>query len=1243
MFAKLLKFELLLHTRQVGFWVSFAIVVLAAIGLSSLDFLGSSGGERIKSNGAIPLHQLTETFYLGAIFFGAVFTITGTMRDDVHKSLELIHATPILTNQMIWARFTGVWLTTSLVLLAATIGLMFGREMPWADAEAFQSFNFWHYLQPFILVSMINALIVTAFYTVIAGVTRSRAMVYVSAVVLLMISQVAGLSSIATENDVLPGMISPFGDVASVAVTEYWPPAEKNENSISLISLYGANRLMWLVLSALALFGGQFLFKRGIVSGKFKGVLDTSETVPLGSLSFAKASTSDTFSGRLSQFFLRTKFESLTTLRSTPFIVLSLIGLLFFVLTAYAQNMLNPQPVIPISSKVADYVMGGFSLFIYIIMIFFAGEIIWRDRVQGMTEVLDATPTRNGTIMASKWASVIVIIAASLIFAIVCGMGIQLALGKAAVQPLVFFKSIFISVGTPLFLFAALVLMIQSLAPGRVSGMIISAVALIGILVFIIAFPYSHPLMAYGMVSTGGFSDMNGFRDTKTWSWFALYWTLLAGAFAVLSSWLWRRGVEIGLMRRLRGMRNRVSIKSAAAMAACLIGFVSVGTHIYGSYEEKGYTNDKEEELLLVAYENSLFAKAANPAPSITSVTSDVKFYPSERRAEVSGRYDLVNRYETPISEVYIAMKRYGDLSSIEIAGASPQNEDLVEVIRPKLKTALQKMNEKKAREEAEASGEPLPETPADQEPMKTKPSDYTLKDFGTRRFVFDTPLLPGQTSSLDFTVNSAPTVLGQRSPIIPNGTFVDHSDVFPNVGLMPTRMENPDKRRKYDLPELERMKDRDDMEARRHNFFDYHNERVNFETKFCTEKGQVAIAPGSLVREYGENGQVCFDYKTNEPIANFFAFVSAKYLEKSETYKGVKLRILYDKSHPYNVEKMMVALKSGLDSFQRRYGPYQHDHVRIMEFPYRSFAQSFAGTIPFSENIGFIQEDAGKDGEKVDLMTYVTLHELGHQYFGHQLMPANVKGFNVLSETLSENAALTALQDQMGWEQAKRRRDRSADEYLQARTLDAKAERPLAVVENSQYTWYQKGMMVFWGLQGYMGSENIDLAMRDLLAEYRLKEAPYPTTLDLVAALKAHVDENLHTFIDDSFERLTFWDLKIKDQKAVPNSSGGYDVTFTLVTEKKYASEETGKETPAEALAEIIEVGVFKEAPSESVGGEAMVYKRITVTEEETEVTISVDETPGWVMADPRAWLIERNVKDNAEKLDTDKQASAE
>ncbi|MEE9346865.1 MAG: ABC transporter permease, partial [Robiginitomaculum sp.] len=727
MFARLLKFELSLHTKQIGFWVAAIIVFLVGFSITSLDWLslgGNSGGERIKANGAINIASYSNLFSYIAIFFGAVFVVTGVMRDDVHKSLEIVHATPVTTSAMIWSRFAGVWAVTSLCVLAGVIGMAVGTLAPWADKETFAPFNLLHYIQPFFLFVVINTLFVTAFYTSIAAVTRNRSMVYISAVGLLMLTQMAGLLTLQSENDWLNSLISPFGDSAMDTVTEYWPPDEQNNRMVPLMGFIGANRLLWGGLSIAALLLSRRLFTRGIVSGKFKGVLaDEGEPARLGSVSFASAKTQYGFGSRLSQFWTRFKYETLTTLRSTPFIILSLIGLIFFGITVYVTAMMSPEPVLPISSQLATIVTGGFSLFIYIIMIFFAGEIIWRDRIVGMTEILDATPTRNGVFMASKWASLMAIIAAALLFAIVCGMAIQLGIHRTPVEPMVFLKSIFIAVGTPLFLFAALILMIQSLSPGRVIGMIISAVAMIGLLVFAVQFPHGHPLMNYGMVSTGGFSDMNGFRNMTRYGWFLLYWGCLVGLFAVLSIWLWRRGVEVGLIARIKSIRSRMSLISIGAALASLIGFTAVGTSLYNAYDAKGFTTERQDELAFVAYENSLWEKAFDPAPGVISVRSDVQFYPEKGTAKITGTYALENRYDVPITEFYVGGRHYDELKSISIKGASQQDEAFDEVIRPK-------------RKPAKKGDEDETEVEADTAPLETKPSEYTLKDFGYRRFV---------------------------------------------------------------------------------------------------------------------------------------------------------------------------------------------------------------------------------------------------------------------------------------------------------------------------------------------------------------------------------------------------------------------------------------------------------------------------------------------------------------------------
>ena len=51
----------------------------------------------------------------------------------------------------------------------------------------------------------------------------------------------------------------------------------------------------------------------------------------------------------------------------------------------------------------------------------------------------------------------------------------------------------------------------------------------------------------------------------------------------------------------------------------------------------------------------------------------------------------------------------------------------------------------------------------------------------------------------------------------------------------------------------------------------------------------------------------------------------------------------------------MLKSLQTALDVFSPRFSPYQFRQARILEFPaYASFAQAFAGTMPYSESIGF-------------------------------------------------------------------------------------------------------------------------------------------------------------------------------------------------------------------------------------------------------------------------------------------------
>ena len=284
MLHKLLKFELSYNIKSVGFWLT--VVIMLGLGLlSSTDWLSisASGGAKVKLNGALPIALNLSFLSIASIFFGAVFVVNGVLRDDTFKSVEVIHATPVKTSDMVLSRMLAAWITVTLCLSALVITMLMGPYMPWADKEAFGAINILYYIHPTIIFTTINALFITAIFTTIAVLTREKAMVYVSAVGLLILYFAAGALGGDNAPEWYGAMVDPFGATALAEVTQYWPAAEQNSRLAPLNSYIGLNRLIWGGLG-LSLFTLSFLkSKRGILKRrvrKNKSVSYTHLTLP---------------------------------------------------------------------------------------------------------------------------------------------------------------------------------------------------------------------------------------------------------------------------------------------------------------------------------------------------------------------------------------------------------------------------------------------------------------------------------------------------------------------------------------------------------------------------------------------------------------------------------------------------------------------------------------------------------------------------------------------------------------------------------------------------------------------------------------------------------------------------------------------------------------------------------------------------------------------------------------------------
>ena len=501
----------------------------------------------------------------------------------------------------------------------------------------------------------------------------------------------------------------------------------------------------------------------------------------------------------------------------------------------------------------------------------------------------------------------------------------------------------------------------------------------------------------------------------------------------------------------------------------------------------------------------------------------------------------------------------------------------------------------------------------------------------------------PGEKRTIRFTTTLAEKGFPNGSPltrIVENGTFVNNMEVAPLLGMgRDGLLKDRAKRRKYGLvAELQAAEARG-RTAARHQYLRHDSDWVNADITLTTDADQVPVAPGYKISDTTEGARRTVKTRTEAPIFQFFSMQSARYAEgRSEwspkTGEPVALDVYYHPAHAHNVERMLAAMKLSLGLYSEVFSPYQFKQARILEFPsYESFAQAFAGTVPYSEAIGFVQNhpESGADGdEKIDLVTYVTAHELGHQWWAHQVIGADKQGMTMLSETFAQYSAMLAMERLYGPAMVRKFLKFELDSYLRSRGGEVVEELPLVRVENQGYIHYRKGTLVMYWLKEVVGEEVVNRALRRLLTKYAFKPAPYPSSSEFVTMLREEAGPEHDQLITDLFEKITLYDMKAKDAVSQKLPDGRYEVTFTVEGKKLYADGK-GKETEA-PLSELFEVGAFSAQPGKKGFSKESVlaFEKRTLVSGEQKVTFTVAEEPKWVGVDPYNKRIDRNSDDN-------------
>jgi len=1186
MFLDFLFFEIKLRLRSISTYLFFGIwLVVTSLFVASPNFFVGPG--KVMANGPF----ITQTFdfiftFYGCIIMAAIFGIS-ILRDFQRDTYQLVFTKPITKLAYLGGRWAGS-LTTSLFIFAGIpLGEALGALAPWADHTRLAPFNpamlGYHYAV--IIVPQIFFL--GSLFFMVAALTRRVMVVYLQGVALFIVYITGAVSVLQTHslNRFWPAVFDPVGMVLFQSITRYWTVFEQNTLWMPFSGMFLWNRLVWFSAGLLALTAVYLFFPMSAElltvrrSRKQKAAAQESTAPPKPSFRHLLPTvlTSHSSWNRIQQFLSLTRIYSHNIFREIPFWAITLLLVGFSLINGHFAGIRDGYNVWPVTYLMLDVVRGNAILFLYIISAMYAGELVWRERDTHFDQIHDALPFRGWIDTLSKLSALAGAQLFLLTIALFCGVLSQAIAGYHNFELLEYFKELYVITFPEVLIFALLAFFVQTIVANKFIGHGI-VVGVFALQLVMEGIGRADHLLVYGDLIPYTYSDMNGYGHfVQPLFWSTFYWLAWALLLGVLAGLLARRGTDSGIRARLQLARQSLPAYALLLAIPALAAIASGSWIYYNTHVLNHFYSDKSDRKLQAEYEKLYKKYELAPIPKIVAVDTAVNIYPRQRSFSATGTYTAINQSGKPIQDIYLSNSRRS-IRSISF----------------------------------------------------DRPATAALADTKHGFWIYHlaTQLNPGDSLQIRFQCgydNHGFRNSGELGEFAYNGTFFDRA-FFPSLGYdRGVELDNPVRRHEEGLGPLEEMPDRGDSYGMNTNLFSPGSNFITYHSIVSTSHDQVALSPGYLVRNWQQDGRNYFEYSMGSTrIQNFFSYVSGQYAVRRDTWNGVKLEVYYLPTHAYDVDKMIATSKAGLDYYTKNYGPYQFGQYRIIEFPrYRSFAQSFPNTVPYSEEIGFISRLAKPDD--IDLPWFVTAHELAHQWWGHQVVGGYEKGSNMMSESLAEYSALRVMQHQYGDDHMRRFLKHELDGYLRGRAGEVRHEPPLVLVQSEGYVWYQKGSLAFYALSDAIGEDKVNAALKEFLDKWKFAGPPYPDTRDLVASLRKQTPPELQYMITDMFETITLYDNKAASARVQPTADHKYKVTL-VVDARKMRANGDGAETQI-PIHDLIEVGVFK---GKKDSEQPLHTEKVWITAARTTLTFIVNEPPTRAAIDPYNKLIDRNPEDN-------------
>ncbi len=1181
------RYELWRLLRSKQFW--FTATVFGTLGFVMMNYSGALlGGGNISVNSPHNIQLFTAALTLFGIFLVASMVAPAVTRDFELDIWQVVFSYPISWRQYVAGKFMGSLVAAWIAFAFVIAGFVAGAHGPLVrETVRINPFDLWHYAYPFLVFGLVNLFVMGALLFALATLSRRVIWAYVGSLLLFILWSVS--YEILNDERFEPWVwvFDAMGYSSYELVIRYWTPFELDTRLIPLRGDFLLNRAFWVLVGGLLVALTVWRFdpyprsQRGRGSDRESAIRRNVRHIPVTPQVLTSATP-------LRQFRLRARFEVLRVMRSVPFLLLVVFAIWNTIAIARMIDPVFGSPPLPLTRVLINALGQSFWLFVTIIVVFYAAELVWRERQSRVDQIVDSLPVPSWVFFGSKLAAMWGVIGVVVLACAAALVAIQLASGTPVVWSLYVSELAFRAL--PFLWIGVLAFFFQVLSPNKFLGMLFMLIylglSLAGSTIFDTA-----NFLVFG---THPSTDVSGLASQTMRRLEALeydaYWAALCLVLAVLCQVLWRRGTDEGLGQRLRVARQGAGRLALGTALAGLVAFVGIG---FALHREDVTNNpippsENREEAWQVRYEEVMRPLENLPTPVITSVKLDFDTYIETLSAESRGQIVLENRHDAPFEDVMVGVPMIARVNRLAVEGAEVAEE---------------------------------------------------FPEIGFTRHRFEPPMAPGEIRRVDYDLeldfSNYPG--GQANGRLEtSGTAMYLFEVIPDLfGYnVINALSDPNKRRQYGLPENRAEIAAPDEEwGRRFNALFGVSNTIDFEGTYGVDLGQTAFLGGELTRTWEEGERAYFHYKSKAPISLALTVQQGEYTTLRDTVDGVALALHHHPADDYHAQTFMEHFKASVPYYSREFGRYPYEEFRIIQKAGGIGANSNSGQLTFGEFAGFVS-NLSKD-TSVDWGTHVIGHEAGHNWWGIMVTSAKAEGAFMLQETLAQYAGMILLEKSYGRGMVGRFLRHSLKQYHTDRNASNFEEVPLyRSRQETDYVHYWKGAPIIYGIKEMIGEAAMNQALADYFSDWAFSVGRYPTSLDLLAHLRAQTPAEYQDTISDGFQRILMHDLSVTEVEVAPEGNR-FRVDATLRTRKLERTPE-GDETPV-AINEPLQVVVVDDEinRSDRYNAAILAERRLWVDEEQSVVTFYVDEEPTAVIVDPYHNFIERNVDDNVRRFE--------